>query len=171
MKRRNRFLSFALLPLLTISSFSFQQPQLTDQQMREFLLNAKVLSSRESGKGITGVMRLTLSDGTITHDASFQSIDETRPLMEYRDGRREFNFHDSYKYNIAAYELASLLGIGDMMPVTVVRKWSGKTGSLSWWLPVKMDEAQRLQKKIEPPVPEEWNKQMHRMRVFTPAGL
>lgn len=167
MKRRGRFLAFALLPLLTVSTFSFQEPQFTEQQMRDFLLNAKVIKSRETSKGITGVARLTLSDGTVTHDASFQALDQAKTVMEYSDGRREFNFRDSYKYNIAAYELALLLGLGDMMPVTVVRKLSGKTGSLSWWFPVMMDEAQRLQKKIEPPVPQEWNQQMHRMRVFT----
>jgi hypothetical protein len=167
MKKRSRFLAFALLPLLTVSSLSFQQPQLTEQQMRDFLLNAKVTNTRETSKGLTGVLRLTLSDGTMTHDASFQSLDQTRTVMEYSDGRREFNFRDSYKYNVAAYELALLLGLGDMMPVTVLRKLSGKTGSLTWWLPVMMDEAQRLEKKIEPPVPDEWNKQMHKMRVFT----
>jgi hypothetical protein len=140
-----------------------QEPQLTEQQMRDFLLNAKVLKSRETSKGLTGALRLTLSDGTITHDASFQPIDQTKTVMEYSDGRREFNFRDSYKYNVAAYELALLLGLGDMMPVTVVRKWEGKTGSLDWWLPVKMDEAQRLEKKIEPPVPEAWNRQMYKI--------
>lgn len=167
MKRRARLPVFALIPLLIVPSFSLQEPQLTEQQMRDFLLNAKVLKSRETGKGITGVLRLTLSDGAITHDASFQPIDQAKTVYEYGNGRRELNFRDSYKYDIASYELALLLGLGDMMPVTVSRKWSGKTGALSWWLPVKMDEAQRLQKKIEPPVPEEWNKQMHKMRVFT----
>jgi hypothetical protein len=78
----------------------------------------------------------------------------------------EFNFVDSYKYNIAAYRLAELLGVDDMMPVYVERKWKGQTGSLSWWLPVKMDDADRVAKKIEPPDSDKWNKQMFRIRVF-----
>jgi len=35
-----------------------------------------VVGSKEAKKGITGTKRLTLSDGTVTHDASFQAIDE-----------------------------------------------------------------------------------------------
>ena len=37
----------------------------------------------------------------------------------------------------------------DMLPVYVERKWEGKTGSLSWWLPVKMDEVGAPQAKIK----------------------
>jgi hypothetical protein len=135
--------------------------------MRNFLLHAKVVGSRQSGKGITSPYRLTLSDGRLTHDASFQSIDESRPYKKFDSGRTEINFRDSYKYNIAAYELAILLGLGDMMPVTVERKWKGNTGSLSWWLSAKMDEETRVAKGIRPPDSEAWNKQMHKMRVFS----
>jgi hypothetical protein len=53
-----------------------------------------------------------------------------------------------------------------MLPVYVERKWNGKTGSLSWWLPVKMDEAERVEKTIQPPDVEKWNRQMARVRVF-----
>jgi hypothetical protein len=75
-------------------------------------------------------------------------------------------FVDSYKYNIAAYALAELLGIEDMLPVYVERKWGGQIGSLSWWLPVKMDEADRVKHKIAVPNPDAWNNQMYRIRVF-----
>ena len=44
---------------------------LTKDQIKTFLLKAKVVGSKQSGKGITAPWRLTLSDGTITHDASF----------------------------------------------------------------------------------------------------
>jgi hypothetical protein len=144
------------------------RPQLSEEQIRQFLLTAKVLKSRQTRKGITNPYRLTLSDGALTHDASFQAIDVRKPSMQLAGGRVEINFRDSYHYNIAAFELAKLVGLGDMMPVTVERKWSGNTGSLSWWLDdVMMDEAERLEKKKEPEDAEEWNKQMHRMRVFT----
>ncbi len=144
-----------------------QETQLTEEKMRDFLLHANIVKDKSVNKGITGVHRLTLSDGTITHDAAFQAIDETKARMEFADGKVEMNFRDSYKYDIAAYELAKLLGLGDMMPVTVSRKYGGKSGAFSWWLPVKMDEAKRLKDKITPPDPEDWNRQIHRMRVFT----
>jgi len=53
-----------------------------------------------------------------------------------------------------------------MMPVYVERKWKGRTGSLSWWLPVKMDEEERVKRKLEPPDQDAWNKQMYKIRVF-----
>jgi len=50
--------------------------------------------------------------------------------------------------------------------VYVERKVDGKTGSLSWWLPVKMDDVERMSKKIEPPDKDSWNNQMYKIRVF-----
>lgn len=141
--------------------------KLTVEQMREFLLKAKVIKSKTTSKGITAPSRLTMSDGVITHDAGFQTVDEAKAKMEFGTGGTEMNFRDSYKYNIAAYELACLLGLGQMMPVTVERKIDGKMGSLTWWLKVQMDEVDRMKKKITPPNLESWNAQMHRIRVFT----
>jgi hypothetical protein len=124
-----------------------------------------VVNSQRSKKGITHPWRLTLSDGTVTHDASFQSIDEHKASMQL-DAGTELNFVDSYKYNIAAYELAELLGLDDMLPVYVERKWQGSVGSLSWWLPVKMDEVERHKEKLTPPDGDAWNNQMYKIRVF-----
>jgi len=53
-----------------------------------------------------------------------------------------------------------------MMPVYVERSWKGNSGSLSWWLPVKMDEAERHKQRITPPDPDAWNNQMYKVRVF-----
>ena len=49
--------------------------------------------------------------------------------MQFNDGHVEINFVDSYKYNIAAYGIAELLGLDDMMPVYVERKWNGNIPS------------------------------------------
>lgn len=142
------------------------QPTLTKEQIRTFLLTAKVIASKQTEKGITQPSRLTLTDGTVTHDASFQPVDEHKMSMTMANGRTELNFVDSYKYNIAAYLLAEMVGFDDMMPVYVERKWKGTPGSLSWWLPVKMDEGDRLKRKLEVPDPDAWNKQMYKVRVF-----
>jgi hypothetical protein len=139
---------------------------LTKDQVKTFLLKANVVGSKQSSKGITNPWRLTLSDGTLTHDASFQAIDEHKSNVTMASGRVEMDFVDSYKYNIAAYALAELLGLDDMLPVYVERSWKGNTGSLSWWLPVKMDEEERVKKKIQPPDPDAWDNQMYKVRVF-----
>jgi hypothetical protein len=142
------------------------KPKLSEEEMRQFLLTAKVIKSEETRKGVTRPRKLTLSDGKLTHDAGFQSIDEFKSIMKLENGTTEINFEDTYHFNIAAYELAKLLGLESMMAVTVERKWEGKKGSLTWWLDTKMDEAEHLQKKIHSPDPDAWNKQMYRKRVF-----
>ena len=153
-------------PTYNSSQATQSAPDLSEEEMKQFLLNAKVIGAKQASKGITRPSRLTLSDGRITHDAGFQTINIRKPSEKLDNGTVEINFVDSYHYNIAAYELARLLDLGHMMPVTVERKWGGKTGSLSWWLKVKMDEKDRLQKNIHPPDTEAWNKQMFRKRVF-----
>src|ERR1700680_2452903 len=84
------------------------EPTLNKEQITQFLLTAKVVKSEHTKKGITEPWRLTLTDGTVTHDASFQAIDEHKATKQLASGT-EMNFVDSYKYNIAAYQLAELL--------------------------------------------------------------
>ena len=86
--------------------------------------------------------------------------------MEFAGGRREMNFVDSWRYNLASFQLAELLGIDDMMPVTIERKFEGRDGSLSWWIETLMDERDRVKKKKEAPNPIRWNEQMQTLRVF-----
>lgn len=142
------------------------EPTLTEEEMRRFLLKARVVRYKQAVKGITRPYRLTLTDGKLTHDASFQSIDDRKNSETLDNGTVVINFRDSFHFNIAAYEIAKLVGLRHMMPVTVQRKWEGKTGSLTWWLNVKMDEQERLAKGIRSPDAEAWNRQMYRKRVF-----
>jgi hypothetical protein len=155
----------ALCLASTVFAVAADEPDLTEEQIREFLLNAEVVGYKRTSKGKTGAMRLTLSDGTLRHDAAFQSIDESKDVIRFRD-RTELNFRDSYRFNIAAYELAKLLGLGDMIPVTVDYKWKGKNGSLSWWIPAKWDEQTRREENVRPADRIAWSQQVNRMRVF-----
>jgi hypothetical protein len=122
-----RTLTFVILMGLLLSARivgARDEPALTKDQIKQFLLTAKVIKSAPAHKGITNTLRLTLTDGTITHDAHFQPIDEHAATKEI-GGRTELNFVDSYKYNVAAYQLAEMLGLDDMVPVYVERKWRG----------------------------------------------
>ncbi|MFZ2054572.1 MAG: hypothetical protein WAU81_10285 [Candidatus Aminicenantales bacterium] len=148
-------------------SGSRQSTLLSKEDVRHFLLTAEIIKSEEIGKGLTHPWRLTLTDGNLTHDASFKDVDIRTLEAGFAGGGRELNFSDSYHYNIAAYELACLLGIDDMVPVAVERKWQGKKGSLSWWVDVKMDEEERLKKGILPPDTRAWNRQMYKVRLFS----
>ena len=143
---------------------------LTREQQAEFLKTARIVSSAPIGKGVTKPQRLTLTNGTLTHDAAFQSVDEQRQVSMRTGvgGTPELNFTDSWRYNIAAPRLAELLGIGEMIPVSVERAWRSKAGALTWWVDdVLMDDEERRKTKAEPPNVESWNAQQSRMRVFT----
>src|SRR5712691_9139889 len=80
---------------------SQDRPQLTPEEMEKFLKTAKIVKTKRSSKGTTGTLRVTLSDGTLTHDASVQSIDETKMQFKPDNGPIEMNFRDTYKFNIA----------------------------------------------------------------------
>lgn len=158
-------------PSYAQAAVSAPAPELSAEQIKAFLKNARVVRARGTDKGVTAPKRLTLSDGSITHDAVFQAIDERKMVETLGGGGRqtttELNFVDSYKYNIAAYEISRLLDLDHMMPVYVERRWNGLPGSISWFVPTLMDESDRLKKKIQPPNPADWNNQMYRMRVFS----
>jgi hypothetical protein len=167
--RHMRWRCFILAALLCLSCklnlLAADEPPLSKEQIEQFLRTAKIIKSQPSQKGVTQTLRLTLTNGPLTHDASFQPIDEHKARAELTRST-ELGFVDSYKYNIAAYRLAELLGLEDMLPVYIERTWHGNPGSLSWWLPVKMDEAERLKQHLEAPAGDLWNDQMYRVRVF-----
>jgi hypothetical protein len=145
-----------------------ETPSLTREQQAEFLANARIVSHKNIPKGVTHPTRLTLTDGTITHDAAFSSINETKPVMKFANGRTELNFVDSYKYTVAACRIAELLGLEDMTPVAVVRSVDNQMGSLTWWVDgVQFDEGDRVKQSAHPPDPGDWSRQMFRMRVFS----
>gem|GEM_PF-355532 len=130
-----------------------------------FLEKAKVIRREPIPDGITNPEKLTLRDGSAVHAAHWQDVDVYIPVNRTPQGT-ELHFRDCYKYNIAAYRLDRMLGL-NMTPVSVERRVAGSTGAITWWIDdILMKDRERYKKKIEPPNPEEWNRQMHRIRVF-----
>jgi hypothetical protein len=157
--------TFALLSVLAAD-----EPSFTEEQKVDFLLHAKVIASKPEKKGKSNASLLTLSDGRVTHEASFQPIDEKKAQGPGPSGGIELNFRDYWGYDIAGYRVAKLLGMDDMVPVYTERKWNGKPGAISWRVSdVQFDEADRYSRKIEVPaaVRDTWNKQMYKVRVLT----
>lgn len=154
---------FALLPAVACTVFAASPPD--DKQKEAFLREAKIVSRKPASKGIAGVTKAKMSDGTLTHDAALAYIDEYKPRFESFGGT-EINFKDTWKFNVAAYKLDRLLGI-NMVPVTVERRQGGRTGSACWWVDnVQFDEADRMKQKVSPPDSDSWNQQMWVVRVF-----
>jgi hypothetical protein len=170
--RRSRWILGVVLASFVFvgASAGADEPNLTEEQKIDFLQHAKVTASEREKKGKSNASHLTLSDGTLTHDASFQPIDETKAQGPGPRGGIELNFRDYWGYNIAGYRIAKLLGIDDMVPVYTERKWNGTTGAISFRVSdVQFDEADRYSRKIEVPgaVRDGWNKQMYKVRILT----
>ena len=138
---------------------------MSDADIEQFLLKADITRTRTAGKGITNSLRATMSDGVLTHDAHIQTIDESK--REFRsDQGTEFNFRDSWTFNVAAYKIDRLLGL-KLVPVSVERRWRANVGAFTWWVDdVMMDEGDRLKKKIQSPDPQGWNEEMQLVRLF-----
>lgn len=139
--------------------------RLTPAEMETFLLTARIDRIRNIGEGVTNSRRATLTDGRITHDAHIQIVDESRALFEA--GKVvEINFKDSYRYNIAGYRLAVLLGL-DNVPMSVERVVQGKSAAVTWWLDdVLMDEEQRIKTGARDPDLQRQTRNIHLQRVF-----
>jgi hypothetical protein len=168
--RRTKVLIFALGLSLAVAGFllAADEPNFNEQQKIDFLQHAKVIANHSVSKGITGPPRLTLSDGTVTHDASFQTVSDTAPVRQMADGTTIINFKDKWQYNIAGYRIAKLVGLDDMVPVYTERKYDGKTGAISWWVPnIQFDEGDRLKRGEHPADMDSWNHQMYDLRVLT----
>src|SRR5687767_9359630 len=73
---------------------------LAPAEMEAFLLRARIVGMRAVGTGVTGSRRATLSDGTLTHDAHIQNVNQTRPLFQASGATTELNFKDNYRYNV-----------------------------------------------------------------------
>lgn len=146
-------------------------PTLDIAAQLEFLRTATVVSSRPIGKGVTGSKRVTLTDGTLTHDAAFQAVANEAVGRDVPNALRrsgELRFIDHYRFNLAAWRLAQVLGLGHMMPATVERT-IGSPGALSWWVDdVLMDEEGRQKTNAGPKGGAlELARQFARMSVFT----
>jgi hypothetical protein len=138
---------------------------LTDAEIERFLQTARVVRTRGTSKGVTGSRRATLTDGQLTHDAQIQTIDESKREFQSKRGT-EFNFRDSWTFNVAAYKLDRMLGL-NLVPVSVKRNWRTEQAAFTWWIDdVEMDEGDRQKKRIAPGKPERWNEQMQLIRVF-----
>ena len=140
-------------------------PSLTPEDMEAFLLKAKVTNRRDAGSGVTGSSRVTLSDGRLTHDAHVQAVDVARAVFTAGKAS-EVNFKDTYRYNIAGYRLARLIGL-DNVPMSVERNVEGKVAAVTWWVDdVQMDEGARLKKKTMAPDVQRFAKQIQVMKIW-----
>ena len=122
----------------------------------------KVLRAGKIGKiekgilgGRTGPWLITLDKGPVRQRAVFRHVDRPRPHPT----------PDSYKYDIAAYELTKLLGL-ELVPPVVEREVEGRPGSLQVYVENCIREKDRKRKKQEPPDPLAFSNAVAEVNVF-----
>jgi hypothetical protein len=143
-----------------------QAVALTPQEMESFLLTAPIVAEKGMLKGVTKAKRVTLSDGRTTHDAQVQDVDIALPIFDVGPKHTEINFKDTYRYNIAAYRLAMLLGL-DNVPMSVERVVDHKPSAVTWWIDGPLiDEGTRQKTKAVSPNPRRTDGYLNVMRVF-----
>lgn len=137
------------------------------EEAEHFLHTAEIISVKSfKTKGVTHPTKVELTDGKQTHFAVFKTIDDYEPLKRLGGGEKELQFSDRFEYEIAAYELDKLLGLG-IVPPAVRRRIGSEVGSLSLWVVGAMTEWERLNvKNVHPPDTAAWNEQMYTIRLF-----
>ena len=141
---------------------------LTGQEAVEFLQTAEVSSKPEDfdDLAITSPRRLELTRGDLTLRAIFKDENTLhRGTFRYGDGREVPMVTDSYKHEIAAFELDLMLGL-DIVAPCVERKLFNRKGSLCLWVEGSKTMAERNEPGFEPPDRLRWLEQLSTIRLF-----
>ena len=133
------------------------QENLKRKEMENYLRTADIISVRkDESAGRTAPWRINLNDGKIARQGHFKHVNRLRPSLFPAD---------SYKYDIAAYELDKLLNL-NIIPPIVEREIEGTKGSLQLFLEGIITENDRERKKIDPPDPISFKNTLEVINVF-----
>ena len=124
-----------------------------ETEFEEFLKQAKVIKVDDVPVGVTKPKRAYVVPGGLAGSFVFKELMPSR----------KSGFFESYKSEIAAYELDKVMGMG-MVPPTVERKHDGVTGSAQLWV----EHCTLLRDRYTTKAPDmaAWNKQVYRQRVW-----
>jgi hypothetical protein len=136
-----------------------------DESICEVLRTATVASSELMERGIAGNLKLVLDHEGIRIRAVLRVI-EREEKQKTGSPRIEMKYRDSQIFEVAAYELDQLLGIG-RIPPTVSRTVNGRRGSVQIWMEGVTPEDVLLDEgRLHPPDREYWWRQKKLMWVF-----
>jgi len=164
-KRTALLLSILFLLISVVVTAQVQSQVIQGEDLENFLRKADIVDSKGISIGITGPKKVTMVLNGQTRFGVFKSIDEYKDLMKYEDGRVEMNFQDSWKGEIAAYEIDKIIGLG-MVPATVERTYKGAHGSVQFFVDSIMSEAEHKSKKAEVGNQDLFNEMMYKTRLF-----
>lgn len=105
---------------------------LTDSQVEDFLKTAEItiVGTTKQGKTKPFIIELRKNGKMIKGIFKYK---DTAPRNQRGVWKSENNYEDRYQYEMAAYRLDRILGIG-LVPVTVERKIRQKSGIIQLWV-------------------------------------
>jgi len=102
--------------------------------MERALREGRIVSITPLGEGVTNSSRVELRDGARTLRAVFKTADVRVQESAYRFGAETVEaYRDTYRHEVAAYELDKSLGLR-LVPPVVERKIGKQKGSLQAWV-------------------------------------
>jgi hypothetical protein len=120
-------------------------------EFEAFIREAPIDHIEEVPIGVTHPKRAFFSPGGPVASVAWKVLPPGRPA----------GYWESYKSEIAAYELDKLLGMG-MVPVAVEKKWNRETAAAILWLS-PIHSWKEMETK---PKPAKWVRQVSRMKMF-----
>ncbi len=139
-------------------------PFATEDEVLAFLRTAEVVSREELTGGINRPLTVGLRRAGVEANAIFRLVDHRHDRARI-DGRIVPDFHDSYIYECAAWEMSRLLGIDNVPPCTE-RKLDREPGTMQLWVENAMTETRRRKAGLKPPQQLAWMRQKQTMRLF-----
>jgi hypothetical protein len=125
------------------------------KELEDYLRKAKVCPGKQRVGRRTEAWLLCLTDGKVERRGFFRLTNRLRP----------HHIPDSYKYDIAAYELNKLLDL-NIVPPTVEREVEGRKGSLALLIEKAITEETRRNNNIEPPDLESYKNSLEELTIF-----
>ena len=114
---------------------------LDDDALEGWLAHADIVGVEELPAGITEPQRVTLRrDGVELHAVLKQLSTD----FGASNATRSLNEGDRFEYEVAAYKLDRLLGLG-MVPVSVPRTIDGRKGALQFWVEGAINARQMIE--------------------------
>ena len=131
------------------------EKKLKQKELEDYLRKAQLCSDKKRAGRRTEAWLLCLTDGKIERRGFFRVTNRTRPHP----------LADSYKYDLAAYELNKLLDL-NIVPPTVERELEGKKGMLQLLIEGIITEEIRRNNNIEPPDSESFKNSLEELTIF-----
>ena len=120
-----------MFPLILAAALACGPAAAEKGRCEKALREGEAVSSRDVGQGVSGAIRVRLRLGDAEVEGVFKSSETEFDGYTFH-GEKAPRFRDSWKHEIAAYELDRLLDLR-LVPPTVERRFKGKRGSMQAW--------------------------------------